>query len=109
MKSIRIVAVGLVFAAVLMVGFAQTFFTFWQTSVNFQAWAMALGSLSPSTVSSMGIGAVAFTVLLLSCLGIGLMLSATIYVKMEQALLDAIAFKQLVSAPETRHIESFGK
>lgn len=99
MKSIRVVAVGLVLAAVLMVAFAQAFFTFWQTSVAFHSWAMALASLSPASVSSIGTGAVAFAVLLLSCLGTGLLLSATAYVKLEQAFADSESFKQLFAAP----------
>ena len=79
MKTFRVIAVGLLAAAAMMVEVAEWFFVWWTQSVPFHAFGAALETMSPSLNTTTGYGGVALAVLVLSCLGFGLLASSTIY------------------------------
>jgi hypothetical protein len=86
MQAIRVVAVGLLVAAGLMFCTAQSFFSFWHSSVAFDAWARALQALSEGVFKAGGADSVGISVFVSSCLGIGLLFSATFYVALESMI-----------------------
>lgn len=86
MQAIRAVAVGLIMAAVLMIESAKVFFTYWQNDDPFFLRTLAINSISPKTIEMSGANEVGIAVFVSFCLGLGFLISATIYVKIETVI-----------------------
>lgn len=87
MKSIRVVAVGLLLAAKLMMETSSLFFRWWAADTPFTSLGLAINAMSPKLAGILGMGAVAPVVLTLLCLSVGLFLSATVYSVLEDIVL----------------------
>jgi uncharacterized membrane protein YesL len=79
MKTIRVVAIGMMVSAFLMTEFGQVFFSYWMRSESYHAWALVIQAMAPNVAASTGIGVVAVIAFALMCVGVGLLFSATIY------------------------------
>jgi len=82
MKSVRVVAVGLLLAAGLMLACGQSFFSWWHGTV-LQVWLTAFSAVSPGVASADGLALIAPALLILLCLACGLFVSATVYALIE--------------------------
>ena len=85
MKSVRVVAVGLLLAAYFMVRFGVQFFAWWTTNTALHAWALATTVLDPIGATAAGLPLVGGLTFATLCIGSGLLLSSLVY-----ALLDDI-------------------
>lgn len=83
MQTVRVIAIGLLIAAGLMVALAKTFFTYWLTASGFHLWADMLNASSAGGLASTGLGLVGPAVFVTLCMGAGLLLSATVYANLE--------------------------
>lgn len=83
MQTVRVVAIGQLIAAGLMVALAKTFFTYWLGASGFHLWADMLSGSSDAGFASTGLGLIGPAVFVTSCIGVGLLLSATVYANLE--------------------------
>ena len=79
MKAIRVVAVGLFAAAVIMSQLSIDFFREWMSSAPINSFVLAMKAISPQAVAGTGMGATAVIVLALASVGLGLLASAVLY------------------------------
>lgn len=87
MKSIRVVAIGLLLGAKLMMETGTLFFRWWATDTPLSSLGLAITAISPKLAGVLGMEAVAPVVLTLLCLSAGLFLSATVYSVLEDIVL----------------------
>jgi hypothetical protein len=86
MKSVRVVAVGLLLAAYFMVTFGSRFFAWWTADTPLHAWVLATTVLNPIEATAAGlplVGGLTFAVL---CVGAGLLVSGTVYVMLDDLI-----------------------
>lgn len=83
-RGLRVVAVGLLIAAAIMLYTAQAFFQYWVSTVPFFSWALGIRALAPPVASTAGFDFVPAVIFLSLCFGIGLLLSAWIYAPIER-------------------------
>ena len=101
MKVIRVVAVGLLAAAVIMSHLSIDFFREWMASAPINSFVLALKAISPQAVAGTGMGATAVIVLALASIGMGLLASAVLYSPIDDAL-AAIFRSRTVARPTAR-------
>lgn len=101
MRFLRVVAVGLLIAAVLMLHSAQIFFEYWVQSVPFFGWALGVRTISPPLAATGGFDFVPAAVFLLLCLGVGLLISTTMYYWLETTFGSFIGASSNVGATGT--------
>ncbi|MDP1573088.1 MAG: hypothetical protein Q8M04_02510 [Pseudomonadota bacterium] len=83
MQTIRVVAVGLLIAAELMIETSQMFFSYWVTQVPFFSWALGVRTIAAPIAATGGFDFVPAATFSMLCMGFGLLLSAIIYVQIE--------------------------
>lgn len=91
MKLIRVVGVGLITAAVFMNALAIPFYRYWEEQSLFSRWVAAMLALSESTAASGGYGLIAPLIFGTVCVGAGLLLSATVYTIVDDAMFWLVA------------------
>lgn len=90
MKAIRVASVGLLIGALLIYFFSVNFYT-WETKTSTSyAFLLALNAVSPSLVDVGGMKNIITIAFVVSCLGMGLFLSATLYSAIETIILETI-------------------
>lgn len=87
MKTVRVVAVGILLAGVLMILSGIDYFRWWMNDAALNAWITAIHTLSPTSSVVASLPAVSGTVFTLLCLGAGLFISATLYSLIEDFVL----------------------
>ena len=98
MKSIRVVAVGMLIGAVLMSYFAVDFARWQMSESQNYLFMLTVGAISHRMSTALNLVSVAFY--MLSCLSIGLWISAVIYSKIEDTaigIISALALRNMDS------------
>lgn len=91
MKTIRVVAVGLILSAALLVSFSQDFFQLWLSSVSLHSWELAISAIAPQVANTSGFQAIGAATFILLCLGIGLFVSSIFYSNIDDWIVRAIS------------------
>lgn len=91
MKTIRVVAVGLILSAAMLVSFGQDFFQLWLSSVPFHSWELAIATIAPQVANAAGFQTIGAATFILLCLGIGLLVSSIIYSTIDDWLVRAMS------------------
>lgn len=97
-KAIRVIAVGLLAAAVIMSQLSIEFFRQWSSSTAVNAFVVAMKSLSPSLFDGTGMGATAVIVLTFASAGLGLLASDVLYSPMDDFLASMLKGRFVVSS-----------
>ncbi|MBK3780248.1 hypothetical protein G3A43_08255 [Paraburkholderia aspalathi] len=98
MKSVRVVAVGLLLGGALMSFGGIDFFRWWTNDTALHTYITAISILSPATATAAGmplVGGLAYAIL---CLGVGLFVSATVYTLIEELICNVVYFVGAVPA-----------
>lgn len=86
MRTLRIVGVSFICAAVVMTLAAGEFFRFWTRSTAAHDFIAAVETVSPAMLGTTGMGLVGLVVLSVAALGVGLLLGALIYAPIDREL-----------------------
>jgi len=90
MKAIRVASIGLLISAILIYFLSVHFYT-WETKYSTSyAFLSALNAVSPSVVDVGGMKNIITIAFVVSCLGLGMFLSATLYSVIETIILETI-------------------
>ncbi|MDE2367518.1 MAG: hypothetical protein KGN16_00985 [Burkholderiales bacterium] len=108
MNAIRVVAVGLFAAAVIMSQLSIDFFREWMSSTQINSFILAMKSVSPHAFSGTGMGATAVIVLALASSGLGLFLSAVLCSPLDDFLAGLLRGRFIVRAGETANNSATG-
>lgn len=100
MKAIRVVAVGLFAAAVIMSQLSIDFFREWMASAPINSFVLAMKAISPEAFSGTGMGATAVIVLAFASAGLGLFLSAVLYSPLDDILAGLLRGRFVVRSAE---------
>ncbi|TXT28337.1 MAG: hypothetical protein FD131_3202 [Rhodocyclaceae bacterium] len=91
MKTIRVVAVGLILSAAMLVSFGQDFFQLWLSSVPLHSWEFAIAAIAPQVANTAGFQAIGAATFILLCLGIGLFVSSIFYSTIDDWVVRAMS------------------
>jgi len=86
MRTLRILAVSFICAAVVMTLAVGEFFRFWTRSTAAHDFIAATEAISPAMLSATGMGLVGLVVFALASIGLGLLFGALIYEPIDREL-----------------------